>query len=133
MGKFNLSDQPKDSTWEEFSKKTTNPKMLFTAHSAPMNFIFYKGNMFPKEYKGTAFISFHGSWNRKTPSGYKVMNLTFENGKPQNASDFLTGFLTDNGTKCFGRPVGLVEMPDGALLLSDDHSGIIYRISYSEK
>jgi len=132
-GEYNLTDQPEDSSWEEFSKKTTNPEMLFTAHSAPMNFIFYKGNMFPQEYKGSSFISFHGSWNRKPASGYKLMNLTWENGNPKEASDFVTGFLTDNGTKYFGRPVGLVEMPDGSLLLSDDSSGIIYRITYSKK
>ena len=116
---------------KNFQKKTTNPVMLFTAHSAPMNLLFYKGTMFPSQYKGSAFISFHGSWNRKEPSGYKLMTLKFNNGNPEKSEDFLTGFLFDNGKKFFGRSVGLIEMPDGALLLSDDSNGIIYRISYS--
>jgi glucose/arabinose dehydrogenase len=131
-GKYNLADQPKDSHWAEFAKKATSPVMSFTAHSAPMNLLFYKGNMFPSQYKGTAFISFRGSWNRKEPSGYKLMTLTFKNGKPEKSEDFLTGFLYDNGKKHFGRPVALLEMPDGALLLSDDTNGIIYRISYAQ-
>lgn len=131
-GKYNLADQPKDSSWQEFVKKTTNPVMLFTAHSAPMNLLFYKGDMFPSEYKGSAFLSFRGSWNRKEPSGYKLMTLEFNNGEAGDAKDFLTGFLFDNGKKYFGRPVGLIEMPDGALLFSDDTNGIIYRISYNQ-
>ena len=129
-GKYNVTDQPKDSSWEEFAKKTTDPVMSFTAHSAPMNLLFYQGNMFHPQYKGMAFMSFHGSWNRKEPSGYKMMTLTFKDGKPEKAEDFLTGFLVDNKTKYFGRPTGLVEMPDGALLLTDDSNGVIYRISY---
>lgn len=131
-GEYNLTDQPKDSNWSEFAKKTTNPIMLFTAHSAPMNLLFYKGNMFPTQYRGSAFISFHGSWNRKEPSGYKLMTLKFDNGNPEKAEDFLTGFLFNSGKKYFGRPVGLIEMPDGALLVSDDSNGIIYRISYAQ-
>lgn len=131
-GKYNLADQPKDSNWEEFAKKATSPVMGFTAHSAPMNLLFYKGAMFPAAFKGTAFISFRGSWNRKEPSGYKLMTLTFKNGKPEKSEGFLTGFLYDNGKKHFGRPVALLEMPDGALLLSDDTNGVIYRISYTK-
>lgn len=132
-GEYNLADQPKDSSWEAFAKTTTNPVMGFTAHSAPMNLLFYKGNMFPSQYKGSAFISFRGSWNRKEPSGYKLMTLKFSNGQPEKAEDFVTGFLFDDGKKYFGRPVGLIEMPDGALLVSDDSNGVIYRISYAAK
>tara|TARA_R110002020_G_scaffold85914_3_gene211713 strand:- start:19964 stop:21139 length:1176 start_codon:yes stop_codon:yes gene_type:complete len=131
-GKYNKGDEPPKMTWAEYAEKTTKPVMLFEAHSAPMNMKFYKGDMFPDEFKGSALITFHGSWNRAEPSGYNIMKLNFENGKPSGSEDFISGFVTDDGTKKFGRPVGLIELQDGSILFSDDMNGIIYRVSYNE-
>ena len=131
-GKYNEADEPKDMTWEEYAEKTTEPVMLFTAHSAPMNLKFYKGKMFPENYKNSALVTFRGSWNRKPASGYKIMKVGFENGKPAKAEDFVTGFLTDDGTSRFARLVGLAELPDGSVLVTDDEHGIIYRITYQK-
>ena len=71
----------------------------------------------------------HGSWNRSKPVGYKVVRLHFENGKPTRFDDFLTGFLVNNNTAVFGRPVGVAVHPDGSLFVSDDTNGVIYRVS----
>ncbi|MDT0675414.1 PQQ-dependent sugar dehydrogenase [Autumnicola musiva] len=131
-GKFNKADEPPKTTWEEYAKKTTYPELLFTAHSAPMDMIFYKGNMFPEEYENSAIVSFHGSWNRKPASGYKLMKVSFADGKAAKAEDFVTGFLSKDGSSQFGRPVGLVELQDGSVLIADDETGIIYRLSYQE-
>ena len=131
-GNYNKADEPKNMSWEEYAAKSTEPEMLFVAHSAPMAFQFYEGEMFPEEYRNSALVTFRGSWNRKPASGYKVMKVDFENGSPVNSEDFVTGFLTDDGSAHFARLVGLVEMPDGAVLVSDDTNGVIYRISYQK-
>lgn len=131
-GNYNEADEPQDMTWPEFAEKSTEPEMLFAAHSAPMVFKFYEGNMFPEEYQNAALAVFRGSWNREDPVGYKIMKVDFENGKPTNAEDFVTGFLTDGGQSQFARLVGLTEMPDGSVLVTDDENGIVYRISYGE-
>ena len=129
-GKFNEADEPENMTWEEYAAKAENPELLFTAHSAPMDLIFYTGNMFPPEYKNNALVTFHGSWNRKPASGYHILHIDFENGKPVKSEDFVTGFLTEGGTAHFARPVAIVELQDGSVLVSDDSQGIIYRITY---
>lgn len=108
------------------------PIVEMQAHSAPLGLTFYDGEMFPPEYRGDLFIAFHGSWNRSVPTGYKVVRLPFENGEPADAVvDFATGWLKDDGT-VDGRPVGVLVGADGALYLSDDKGGFIYRISYQE-
>jgi glucose/arabinose dehydrogenase len=94
--------------------------------------VFYTGKQFPAQYKNNAFIAFHGSWNRSTPTGFKVALLKFENGTPKSFEDFLTGFLINNGENQFGRPAGLAVMNDGSLLVSDDTNGVIYRVSYGK-
>lgn len=86
--------------------------------------------MFPDEYKNVAFIAEHGSWNRSTPTGYRVMMAKTENGKPAGYVPFATGWLQNN--EAWGRPVDIEIAPDGALLLSDDKAGVIYRISYKK-
>jgi glucose/arabinose dehydrogenase len=130
-GEANKADEPpKDQTWEEYAEKTIFPEISFTAHSAPMDLIFYRGDMFPSEYRNKALVTFHGSWNRKPASGYKLMTVDFDNEKASKSEDFITGFLSEDGTSRFGRPVGLVELQDGSVLFSDDQNGIIYRISY---
>lgn len=130
-GKFNKADEPKNMTWEEYAAKTIKPELLYTAHAAPMNFIFYTGAQFPAEYKNDGFVTMHGSWNRGTPSGYNVLRVRYENGKPARMEEFISGFLTDDDKAYFGRPCGLVQHTDGSLLMSDDAMGVVYRISHS--
>ena len=119
---------------QAFCTEQTEPMALgYTPHSAPMAFVFYEGNMFPEAYRNDAFVAFRGSWNRKPPTGYKVVRVTFENGEPTGTEGFLTGFLIDAETdqpKHFGRLAGLAVLPDGSLLVSDDTNGVIYRVSY---
>ncbi len=129
-GKYNLADEPKQMSWDEYAQKTTDPVLLFTAHSSPLDMIFYRGTMFPEEFRNRALVTFHGSWNRYPPSGYKLINIEFDNGGPKEAGDLVSGFLSDDGKSQFGRPVGLLELGDGSVLMSDDENGIIYRLSY---
>jgi glucose/arabinose dehydrogenase len=112
----------------DLRSSVTVPDVLFQAHSAPLGIAFYTGNAFPPEYSGDAFIAFHGSWNRKGRTGYKVVRVLFENGKPTGEyEDFMTGFvLTDD--KVWGRPVGVAVAKDGSLLVSEDGNGTIWRV-----
>jgi glucose/arabinose dehydrogenase len=98
------------------------------AHSAALGVAFYpaKGS-FPSEYSGDAFLSYHGSWNRDEPTGYKIVRVHFAKGKTE-VSDFVSGFLKDNG-QVWGRPVDVQVAPDGSLLFSDDKGGKIWRVS----
>jgi glucose/arabinose dehydrogenase len=84
---------------------------------------------FPEEYRGDAFVAFHGSWNRTVPTGYKVVRIRVENGRPVAYEDFATGWLRPEG-RVEGRPVYPVVAPDGSLLVSDDGTGRIWRIRY---
>jgi glucose/arabinose dehydrogenase len=111
---------------------TEPPVVKMQAHSAPLGVQFYTGNMFPAEYEGRLFITFHGSWNRAEKTGYKVVSVPFKDGRPAGLpQDFLTGFLRGDDT-VVGRPVGVLQTRDGALLVSDDNAGVIYRITYSK-
>lgn len=111
---------------------TSTPMVLgYTAHAAPMSMVFYTGGTFPADYRGDAFVAMRGSWNRKPASGYEVVRIRYRDGKPERFEPFVTGFLTDGGLKHIARPVGLAQTQDGALLLSDDGNGAIYRIAYS--
>ncbi|MGN6550441.1 MAG: PQQ-dependent sugar dehydrogenase [Pararhizobium sp.] len=106
------------------------PDVLFQAHSAPLGIGFYTGTAFPKDYRGDAFVAMHGSWNRDHRTGYKVVRLIFKDGKPTGAyQDFMTGFVTRNGEGVWGRPVDVTMAGDGSLLVSDDASGTIWRVS----
>jgi glucose/arabinose dehydrogenase len=94
---------------------------------------FYEGSQFPAEYRGDVFASEHGSWNRLVRSGYEVVRVPLKNGKSDGVyEDFLTGFLTPNGD-VWGRPVGVTTAADGSLLVSDDGSGSIWRVTYTGK
>ncbi len=130
--KYNKADEPPKMTYPEYAAMCKEPVMQLTAHAAPLDFKFYKGAMFPSEYKNSALVSLHGSWNREKPSGYKLIWIRYKNGKPVSQEDFVTGFLTSNNKEIFGRPVGLLELKDGSVLVSDDENGNIYRISYME-
>lgn len=108
----------------------TAPVVEMQAHSAPLGLAFYTGEQFPSEYRGDLFVAFHGSWNRSVPTGYKVVRIPMQDGKPGTVQDFATGWLEANGSS-WGRPVDVVSGVDGSLYVSDDGGGNIYRISYS--
>jgi glucose/arabinose dehydrogenase len=95
--------------------------------------IFYTGAQFPATFRNHAFVALHGSINRSQLSGYRVVRVPFRDGKPSGPpEDFLSGFVArDDGEKeAYGRPVGLLQLPDGALLVSDDGGNRIWRVSY---
>lgn len=99
------------------------------AHSAPLGLAFYYGDSFPQEYRGNLFVAFHGSWNRRVPTGYKIISIDM---KDYSVRDFATGWLSSNSSNVLGRPVDIMVADDGSLLVSDDNAGKIYRISYSQ-
>lgn len=104
------------------------PAHSFGAHTAPLGISFYSDNAFPQRYNGAAFVALHGSWNRSTKSGYKVVALFFGDDGSVTQEDFAVGFEKDNDV--VGRPVDIVVGPDHALYVSDDYTGSIYRIAY---
>jgi glucose/arabinose dehydrogenase len=106
------------------------PVVEMQAHSAPLGLAFYEGQQFPDEYHGDLFVAFHGSWNRATPTGYKVVRIPVRNGAPGPVHDFATGWLREDGSN-WGRPVDVITATDGSLFVSDDSTGVIYRIYYS--
>ncbi len=126
----NFIDNPEKDSKEDFCRKSEAPALTYAAHAAPLALKFYNGKMFPEDYRGSAFVAFHGSWNRKKPSGYLVARIVFKGNQPDHFEDFMTGFLSKDGRSQFGRPAGLLVMNDGSLLVSDDSSGVIYRISH---
>jgi glucose/arabinose dehydrogenase len=97
------------------------------AHSAPLGLAFYDSDVFPEEYRGDLFVAFHGSWNRKVPTGYKVVSIDMDD---FTVKDFATGWLS--GSNVLGRPVDIIAAGDGSLFVSDDNAGKIYRISYRD-
>jgi len=117
----------------ELVAKAIIPDVLLGAHVAPLQFAFYTGKQFPESYRGGAFVAEHGSWNRATRAGYQVAFVAFKDGKASaDPVPFLTGLVPDpGGRNVNGRPVGVAVAPDGALLVSDDGAGLIYRISYA--
>lgn len=122
-------DPPTGIEKSELAKISTPMVMGYTAHAAPMQLSFYNGSQFPAEYRGDAFVSMRGSWNRKPPSGYEVLRIRFKDGKPSGFEPFVTGFLTPEG-QC-GRLCGNAVAADGSLLFTDDRNGVIYRVSYT--
>jgi glucose/arabinose dehydrogenase len=116
----------------DLAGKIAVPEVLMQAHSAPLNIAFYTGDQFPAEYRGDAFVALHGSWNRGRRTGYKVVRLIFEDGKPTGEyEDFMTGFVVSNDA-VWGRPVGVATAKDGSLIVTEDGSGTIWRVSYGE-
>ena len=114
--------------------KTIVPDILLPSHSAALGIIFYTGDQFPAEYRNSAFIALHGSINRSKLSGYAVVRVPFEDGKPSGEpEDFLTGFIVrddEENKEVWGRPVDVLQYVDGSLLVSDDGGNRILRISY---
>lgn len=115
----------------ELVAKAVVPALLLQSHSAPLGIAFYEGSMFPAQYRGGLFVAMHGSWNRTQRTGYKVVFVPFRNGRPAGGyDDFVIGWSTDPSSHfVYGRPVGLLVMRDGSLLVSDDGTGTIFRVS----
>ena len=108
----------------------TDPDVLLQPHSASLQMSFYTGQQFPRAYWGDVFAAEHGSWNRGKRTGYKLVRIHLENGVPTGVyEDFLTGFVVDDDA-VWGRPVGVTVAADGALLVSEDGNGTIWRIAY---
>jgi glucose/arabinose dehydrogenase len=117
----------------DLAAQTRMPDVLFKSHSAALGLQFYDGKKFPKKYRDGAFVAFRGSWNRNSGTGYKIVFVPFNAaGRPEGYyEDFLTGFLTDPSVpKTWGRPVGLLVLPDGSLLFTEEANNRIYRIQY---
>ena len=118
----------------DWRAKMLTPDVLIQPHSAPLGFAFYTGKQFPADYHGDQFLALHGSWNRTDRTGYEVVRVPLHGqGKASGEYiDFLTGFVTEDG-KVWGRPVGIAVAKDGSLLVSDDGTGSIWRVSYVGK
>lgn len=111
--------------------EVNKPAWDFQAHSAPLGLAAYQGKQFPKDYQGDLIIAFHGSWNRSIPTGYKLVRAHIEGNKVTKVTDFITGWL-DANQAILGRPVDVVNSPDGGLWISDDEAGKIYKVTYQK-
>jgi glucose/arabinose dehydrogenase len=117
----------------DLENKVTVPDVLIAAHSASLGMTFYDATQFPAEYRGNIFAAEHGSWNRSKRTGYKIIRVPVRDGAPTGEYvDFATGFVV-NDAQVWGRPVGVAVDKDGALLVSEDASGTIWRITYAGK
>jgi glucose/arabinose dehydrogenase len=106
------------------------PLVKMGPHVAALGMTFYTGSMFPAQYKNQIFVAEHGSWNRSTPLGYRIAVVRVQDGASSGQEVFAGGFY--DGRQVSGRPVDVLELTDGSLLVSDDVQGVIYRITYSE-
>jgi len=107
------------------------PAWKFKAHNAPLGMRFYQGDQFPIAYKNQLFVAQHGSWNRSEPDGYRIALVTFKDNQPVDEQVFISGWLTKTG-QVLGRPVDILELPNGSLLISDDKQGVIYQVRYQK-
>jgi glucose/arabinose dehydrogenase len=110
------------------------PDVLLPAHSAALGITFYDGNQFPQRFRNGGFVALHGSWNRSVANGYKVVFFPMNNGRPGPIEDFVSGMLASNGEngtpiEAWGRPVGVTVARDGSLLVSDDGSNVIWKVT----
>jgi glucose/arabinose dehydrogenase len=127
----NMKIQVEDPNFEasvDFCKSTQAPEITLTSHSTPIGITFLEKTNWPADYQKDAIVALHGSWNRKQPSGYKLVRIKFKNSQPSEVEDFATGWL--QGDSAWGRPVDVAVGTDHALYVSDDKAGVIYRISY---
>ncbi len=115
-------------------KEALVPDVDLGSHTASLGLVFYTADAFPQKYRNGAFVVQHGSWNREVLSGYRVVFVPFEDGKPAGKpEDFLTGFIIEpDKDKVRGRPVGAVILPDGSMLITDDTTNHIWRVSYNK-
>jgi len=129
-----IEDPRKKGERPDLVAKAIPPDFSLGAHVAPLGLAFYTGTTFPARYRNGAFVALHGSWNRSRFSGYKVVFVPFQQGRPSAAAeDFLTGFIQDeNASTVRGRPVGLAVLQDGSLLVADDGANCVWRVSASK-
>jgi glucose/arabinose dehydrogenase len=114
--------------------KAVVPDVLLPSHSAALGLLFYTGAQFPAHYRNSAFVALHGSINRSKLSGYRVVRVPFRDGRPSGPpEEFLSGFIArdDEEKEVWGRPVGLLQLLDGSLLVSDDGGNRVWRVSYN--
>jgi glucose/arabinose dehydrogenase len=110
----------------------TPPARALGPHTAPLGLKFYTGNQFPEAYRHQLLIAEHGSWNRSKKIGYRISLVRIENNRRAVSYEtFASGWLDETTQEVWGRPVDVLVMPDGSLLVSDDHAGVIYRIAYT--
>jgi glucose/arabinose dehydrogenase len=115
-------------------QKAIKPDYALGSHVAALGLLFYTGNNLPAQYKGGAFVSEHGSWDRSPLSGYQVVYVPFENGMPKGAAQsIVTGFYSANEKDLYGAPVGLAQDADGALLIADDVGNVVWRVSSAKR
>tara|TARA_R110002050_G_scaffold137194_2_gene260732 strand:+ start:865 stop:2040 length:1176 start_codon:yes stop_codon:yes gene_type:complete len=124
----NIADP--EFTNPEIAKLNTPPALTLGAHVAALGMEFYLGQQFPAEYKNTILIAQHGSWNRSNKVGYRIMKVVLNGNTVSDYSPFATGWL--NGEQSWGRPVDVMTLADGSILVSDDFASAVYRISYSK-
>ena len=117
----------------ELKDKVKVPDVLLQPHSAPLGMVFYSGSQFAPEHRSAIYAASHGSWNKGTRTGYKVIRVPLNNGVPTGEyQDFVTGFVTPDG-QVWGRPVGVAVAPDGTLMVSDDGTNSIWQVRYTGK
>lgn len=131
----NHEDPRRKGERPDLAGKAIVPDVMLQSHSAPLEMTFYTATSgvaaFPAEYQGDAFVAFHGSWNRSTRTGYKIARIRVNHGVPTGGyDDFLTGFVVDDH-RVWGRPVGVTVAHDGALLITEDGNGTMWRIAYA--
>jgi len=124
----NIADP--EFTNPEIAKLNTPPALTLGAHVAALGMEFYQGQQFPAEYKNTILIAQHGSWNRSNKVGYRIMKVVLNGNTVSDYSPFATGWL--NGEQSWGRPVDVMTLADGSILVSDDFANAVYRISYTK-
>jgi len=117
----------------ELQSKVITPDVLLQPHNASLEMTFYDGGQFPAEYRGDVFAGEHGSWNKAVRTGYEVIRVPTKAGRATGEyQDFLTGFVTPGGD-VWGRPVGVAVAQDGSLIVTDDGSNTVWRVSYSAR
>lgn len=132
-----LAEDPNFKSDPGFCKAAQAPAMTFTSHTTPIGITFLHKTNWPLEYKSDAIVALHGSWNRQQPAGYQLVRVKFRDNQPAGVEDFATGWLVKDKEpgwfrkpQVHGRPVDVAVGPDGALYVSDDSAGAIYRINY---
>jgi glucose/arabinose dehydrogenase len=128
-------DPRREGEHPELVKRAIPPSLLLQAHSAALGIVFYDAKLFPAKYRGGAFVALHGSWNRSRRTGYSVIHVPFRNGQPAGGyDDFVIGWAPDPAKReVWGRPAGLLVLPDGSLLVADDGGNLIWRVTYTGK
>jgi glucose/arabinose dehydrogenase len=130
-----LAEDPNFAGAENFCKSATPPAITFTSHATPIGVTFLNQTNWPADYQTDAVVALHGSWNRKSPSGYKLVRVKFNGEIPIETLDFATGWLNIDASgqsQAWGRPTDVIVGSDGALYVSDDRASVIYRISYKK-